>query len=236
MAKLETIEVTLTMEALQDLEYRSSDSTIARSILIGWQNYQQGVRCLNTMEDGSHDDYILEMFSSTIQLCGHFLEMSEDTDYYLDLVIESVLKKQTVVDPIDLAVCGFYMRYPPKDLPKVFHENWYLSARTAIELNKLGEHRQALDIIHKAIAENPKNLDLRFYKARILGNSEESYLKFIKMAPDEHYWRPRGTIRRDWSKIVGFPEKTIDRVKLHSNLSLRSFLLHCRDSDEEKSN
>jgi TPR repeat protein len=191
MAKLETIEVTLTMEALQDLEYRSSDSTIARSILIGWQNYQQGVRCLNTMEDGSHDDYILEMFSSTIQLCGHFLEMSEDTDYYLDLVIESVLKKQTVVDPIDLAVCGFYMRYPPKDLPKVFHENWYLSARTAIELNKLGEQRQALDIIHKAIAENPKNLDLRFYKARILGNSEESYLKFIKMAPDEHYWRPR---------------------------------------------
>lgn len=195
MAKIETMEwVNMTEDALQDLEYRANDSDIARSILVGWQNYQQGVRCLNTMENESHDDYILEMFSSAIQICGHFLQLSEDTEYYFDLVIESVLEKKTAVDPVDLAVCGFYSRYPPSDLPRQpFRENWYLAARSALELNKLGEQKKALDMINWSIAKNPKNPDLRFYKARILGDSIDSYVKFLNMSSIEHYWRPRGT-------------------------------------------
>ncbi len=180
----------MTHEALNDLEARADTSETAQQILIGWQNFQQGVRVLNTMDKDTHDDYILEMFSLAIQQCGHFLELSNDPKYFLGRVIDDVITKQTKVNPVDLSVCGVFMKLPLSKLP-IARENPYIAVRIALELNKLGDQQKALEIINWAIAKNPHSLDLRFWKARI-NDSIDSYIKFIQIAPSDHYWVPRG--------------------------------------------
>lgn len=195
MASQDRIQVIMTSEAIDDLEIRANDSPIARSILIGWLNHLQGIRALNSLEKNAHDEFILEMFSSAIQTCGHFLLLTDTVEYYLSLIVKDALNYGTTVDPEDLSVCAFFVRNFDPDLP-ASASNPYLAIRMAHEAIEIGRPQQACEVIDYAISKNPKNLDLRFHKARILGTSVQAmqcYSEFTQMAPLNHYWVPRGT-------------------------------------------
>ena len=184
----------LNEETLEDLEERIDKSSTARDICMGYQDYLLGKEIIKNMKNSNDDKYILELFSSAIQKCGHFLELDPMSTGLLTMLLLDLIQdgKQSPLN-IDLDVCATFLKFPEEALGGAYPNSVYLLTRKAIVNRALEKYDRAKSCIAHALVLEKDNLDLMFH-CFVLEKSNSMLLEFTEAVAADNVLRPRGKL------------------------------------------